>query len=897
MSVRSLIALFPLALLGATAAAAPVGADAAGAAGPSAHQPPSLRVDDRARPVRYRVRVNVQPDQPTFSAAIDIDLKLQRATDLLWLNATELQVKQAVFTVGGEKIPARVVAGNNEFVGFAVVKPIAAGPATLHIDYSGPISRRDDRGIFAQKEGDRWYAITQFESIFARRAFPCFDQPDMKTPWQVTLEVPEKLATLSNTRITGTKSEHPGMKTVAFAETAPLPSYLVAFAVGPYDIVEAGRAGLKQTPIRVAVPTGRAGDATWAAKVSGELLGLLEQYFGMPFPFDKLDNVSIPITSTFGAMENVGMVTYANSILVAKRADEGLRFQRGYAETAAHEYAHQWFGDLVTTAWWDDIWLNESFATWMENKIIDAWRPNWFNHTGTVERREQALRADALVSARRIRQPIATIDDIYNAFDSGITYAKGSVVLAMFERFVGPETFQRGVRAYLKAHANGNATVDDFVGAISSAAGRDIAPAFKSFLDQPGAPLVAVKLQCAAGQAPALALTQQRFLPVGSKGSTNQRWQIPLCARWVAGGKSGRTCGIVSDAQATLPLTEATSCPTWLLANDGGAGYFRSNYGGDVLAKLLGEAGRKLLDLPETIGLLDDVSALTQAGRMPMADALGMTPWLSKDPRRQVAEQSIQWASRLHGHLVPPSLRPQYARYIQKVYGERARTLGWTPHSGEDEDTRLLRPELVGLVADEGEDPTLRAQAKELALRWLADRKAIDADVADVVLHVAARAGDRALFDRYLAEAKHSSERRDRRRLLSALAAFPGAALNQAALDVVASEDFDARETMGILIGIGREPAARELGWKFLQSHFDLMLKRLSPELMGESPRMVSDFCDEQHGHAIASFFHDRLPQLPGGPRNLDQALERIQLCGALVGAQQASVTSFLKSY
>ncbi|HEX4461500.1 MAG TPA: M1 family peptidase, partial [Polyangia bacterium] len=285
MFVRSCVALLSLALVGASAAAAPVGATGGGGATAAAvPQAPALRVDDRARPVRYRVRANVQPDQATFSGTIDIDIDFKRATDLLWLNATELQIKEAVFTAGGAKIPARVVAGNQEFVGLQVVKPIAAGPATLHIEYGGPISRRDDRGIFAQKEGDRWYAITQFESIFARRAWPCFDQPDMKTPWQLTLEVPEKLATISNTRIVSTKSEHPGMKTVTFAETAPLPSYLVAFAVGPYDIVAAGRAGQKQTPLRVVVPFGRGGDARWAAKVSGDLLGLLEKYFGIPFP-------------------------------------------------------------------------------------------------------------------------------------------------------------------------------------------------------------------------------------------------------------------------------------------------------------------------------------------------------------------------------------------------------------------------------------------------------------------------------------------------------------------------------------------------------------------------------------------------------------------------------------
>ncbi|HWE27573.1 MAG TPA: M1 family metallopeptidase, partial [Polyangia bacterium] len=541
--------------------------------------------------------------------------------------------------------------------------------------------------------------------MFARRAWPCFDQPDMKTPWQLTLEVPEKLATISNTRIVSTKSEHPGMKTVTFAETAPLPSYLVAFAVGPYDIVAAGRAGQKQTPLRVVVPFGRGGDARWAAKVSGDLLGLLEKYFGIPFPFDKLDNVSIPITSTFGAMENAGMVTFALNILVAKPTSQSLRFERGFSETAAHEYAHQWFGDLVTTAWWDDIWLNESFASWMEAKIIDEWKPEWTHHTGYVDARARALGEDTLMTARQVRQPIVSNDDIYNAFDA-ITYEKGESVLAMFEHFVGADKFRAGIRHYLTAHANGNATADDFIAAIAGAASRpEVTPAFKTFLDQPGAPMVDVSLACSAGKPARLHVKQQRFLPVGSKGSPNQTWHIPMCVRWQGSdGKAQRSCTLVTTREADIPLGMQPGCPTWLLANDGEVGYYRAAYGSDVLPKLLGPDGRKLLDLPETVGLLDDLHALVSAGRVPLGDVLAMAPSLATDERRHVQRFVIGVLAGLREHLVPTALHPNYVRVIDKIYGGRAHALGWAAKPSDDEDTRLLRPGLVGLVADEGED-------------------------------------------------------------------------------------------------------------------------------------------------------------------------------------------------
>ncbi|HEY1587093.1 MAG TPA: M1 family metallopeptidase, partial [Polyangia bacterium] len=627
---------------------------------------------------------------------------------------------------GGATIPARVIAGNDDFVGFAAGKQLPPGAAKLHVEWKGPISRKEDRGIFGQKEGDRWYAITQFEAIFARRAFPCFDEPNVKVPWQLTLEVPKALAAISNTAVVEEKAEHPGMKTLTFAQTAPLPSYLVAFAVGPYELVDAGTAGQKKTPMRVAAPFGRGKDAAYAAKNSPTFVKLLEDYFGIPFPYDKLDNVAIPITSTFGAMENAGMVTYALNILIAKPTAESLRFEREFAETAAHEFAHQWFGDLVTTAWWNDIWLNESFASWMEAKIIDQWKPEWTHHTGYVEARAEALGSDTLMTARQVRQPIVSNDDIYNAFDA-ITYQKGESVLAMFEHFVGPEKFRAGVRHYLTKHANANATADDFIAAIANTAARpEVTPAFKTFLDQAGAPMVDVTLACNAGRAPSLHVKQQRFLPVGSKGSPDQMWQIPMCVRWIGSdGKPQHSCTLVTKREQDLTLGTQASCPTWLLANDGEVGYYRAAYPADLLQKLLGPEGRKQLDLPETVGLLDDVGALTDAGRLPLGDELALTPSLATDDRRQVQHFVIGALAGLHDRYVSDADRPSYARLINKLYADKAHALGWTPKAGEDEDTRLLRGSLVALVADEGQDKALAAEAHTLALKWLADRKTV----------------------------------------------------------------------------------------------------------------------------------------------------------------------------
>ena len=865
-----------------------------------AHTPPTLRLDDRARPLRYAARLTVTPSLPTFQAAIDIDLTIARPTDLLWLDATELTVDKAAFTVGGATVAARVVPGGEDFLGFAAARPLPAGPARLHIEYHGALSRKDDRGLFAQREGDRWYAMTQFEAIFARRVFPCFDEPGIKVPWQLTLEVPRGLTAISNTPVVGESAAGAGYKTVRFAVTPPLSSYLVSFAVGPYAIVDGGQAGGKRTPVRIVTPFGRAADAAWAASISGTLLELVERYFGIPFPFDKLDHVAIPLTSTFGAMENVGMITYAQGIIIAKPTNRSLHFDREYALTAAHEIAHQWFGDLVTTAWWDDLWLNESFASWMEAKIIDGWKPEWTHHTKYVEARAEALAADALLSARQIRQPIRSNDDIYDAFDA-ITYQKGESVLAMFERFVGVDTFQSGIRHYLGAHANGTATADDFVGAISAAAGRDVAPAFKSFLDQAGAPLVDVALACAAGKPPTLKVTQRRFLPVGSKGSPDQTWQIPMCLRWTldgdGDGKAQRSCTLVTAREQSIALGEKAGCPTWLLANEAEVGYYRAAYEPRLWRALLGPEGRQRLDLPETVGVLDDLQALVQAGRVPLGDALALTPSLAADGRRLVAEEVIELVASLHAHLVPADARPSYRRYIGKLFGARARALGWLPKAGEDEDTRLLRPSLLALVTDEGEEPALAREARALALAWIADRKTLSPDVAATVLRSAARAGDRALFDAYHAEARRASDRHDRELLLHAMGSFRDPAVARAALALVGSNEFDVRETLSILYGLSQEAATRQLGWDYLKGHFDQLTKRLSAEVLAAAPRYAVSFCDEPHQRDMEQFFRDRSPKLPGGPRQLAQAVEESEICRAYVGAQRGGVIAFLQQW
>ncbi len=856
--------------------------------------PPALRLDPAlAVPIRTAVDITVIPEDDTFEGAVTLDIDIKKPTTVLWLNAAELEVHSGRLTSAGRTWDATVLSGGNDFVGFQFAETAPKGRAKLAVTYKGVYEKTDTTGFFKQQDDGNWYVYSQMEPTDARRAFPCFDEPNFKTPWQVTLHVKKENVAVSNMPVASETQEANGMKAVAFRETPPLPSYLIAIGVGPFDVVDAGTAGMKRTPLRILAPKGRTADTAYAVSVTGEILSRLETYFGIPYPYDKLDSLAIPQTVGFGAMENVGLITYVDRLLLIKPDQATEEQRRSYAGVAAHEIAHQWFGDLVTMQWWDDIWLNEGFATWMANRTLEDWKPEWGSDLSKVERRANVMGTDRLISARRVRQPIENEGDIRTAFD-GITYQKGGSLLAMYEEWMGREAFRKGIRHYLEAHANGNATSSDFLAALAAEGGKEIAPSFASFLDQPGAPVLSVELACEAGKTPALRLAQKRFLPLGSAGaSAPQTWQIPVRVRYSAGGKEAHTRSFFTGAQGEVLLTGASGCPDWVQANDSGLGYYLVAYKGDLLAKLL-HGGAPQLDTAERVGLLGDARLLTSSGDLAMGDLLSVLPPFAQSPQRQIVEATIEIVERMR-EMVPAEGRPRYAALVQRLFGERAHQLGWTPQTGDDADTKLLRPAIVGLVADEGEDAALRGEAAKLAEAWLADRKSVDPAIVGTALAVAARSGGPELFDRFLAAAKQTTDRTDRRRLLSALGRFREPALVDRALGLVISGDFDIRESQSLLQGVNAEPAGRERGFAWLQQNFEVFTKLIPRQMLGRTPFFAASFCDDQHRAEVESFFKQRnIDQYDGGTRTLAQTLESIHLCSAYRAVQAPSVEKYL---
>jgi alanyl aminopeptidase len=855
---------------------------------------PTLRLPDGVKPTGYAVHITGDPNADHLSGAIDIQLNVSTSTKVVWLNAKGPVIDKAVLTVGGtggKDETGTPRQSGTDFVGIFFDAAIPAGAAKLHLEYHAPVPEEDSRGAFREKENGDYYLFTQFESTDARRAFPCFDEPSFKVPWQLTLDVPKGEVAASNTNIVSTKDGSDGTSTVTFAATRPLPSYLVAWTVGPFDVVDAGKVGSQPTPVRILAIKGRGAQAAFTKANAGPILVLLESYFGMPYPYPKLDFVDVP--RFFGAMENAGLITCAEGELLSPPDRPDINFQRGWGGTIPHEMAHQWFGDLVTTSWWNDIWLNEAFATWMDTLVVDEWQPDWHVRMN-MDRRSGAMRQDSLVSARSIRQPIESLDDIENAFD-GITYEKGAAVLRMFELWEGADTFRDGVRRYMKAHADGNATTDDFLAAQSEAAGKDVATPFSTFLDKPGLPLVQVALTCPASGSPVVHLAQRRFLPPGSKGSTDQTWQIPVCMRWGA-GDANRSCTLLSTAQADVTLS-SKSCPAWLEANDGQAGYYRTLYQGDLL-KNLAAAGAALQPI-DRAGLLLDLSPLIDTADLSPKDAIAISQAFIADPDPLVASESVSPAFHLAElGLISDDQQPSYQRMMVKLFGSRAEALGLKPAAGESENQLELRMTMLGAALVIGEDPTLLPAAEKLGTGWIDDHSSVAPELADLLLNVAAAHGDKALFDKIHSAAKAADDEEDRDRLYGSLFSFRDPHLFGQALALLTSGELPAGLTGRLVFGTIGDYRTRAQGWAFLKANFDQLHAGLPTDFSSYLLALGGSLdCTDQNRADYVSFFGDRAKTFPGGPRVYQNTLEGMDLCLARKKLIQSPVNDLLKQY
>lgn len=888
----------------------------AGSAGDDA-RPAQGRLFDTVVPLAYDLEVEIDPGQDHYRGRVAIDVRMDAPTRAIWLHAEELVIEAAHLRVQGRGGSADAVRPleilGSGALGLDLGRVAPPGRATLEIAFRGALGKRV--GVFRQTVGDDAYVFTDFEPLDARRGFPCFDEPRFKTPWTISLVVPGDMHGLSNMPEASAEALPDGRRRLRFVPTRPLPSYLVAFAVGPFDIVEGPS---DPVPIRVAAPRGMGAWAREALATAPALLRIVRDYFGTPVPYPKIDFVSVP--SFDGAMENPGLITVASRILLIEPDDgpddgparpdrpaledrSSIPARRLLALVCAHELAHLWFGDLVTLTDWRDLWLNEGLATWLADKALQAWRPERMPHVEQVVAKLDAMDLDDEPDARAMRQPVRTREEIRAAFDA-ITYKKGGALMAMFEGWLSEAVFRRAMRAYVAAHADGNATAEDLMAALEAASGQDLRGALASFLEQPGVPLLRAALDCASEQ-PSVLLAQERYLadaPAGAPGSFagapgtshQPRWQIPVCLRYDAGeGMSRRTCVLLREQRMRVALP-VEGCPAWVLPNAGAGGYYRYHLPADQLLAL----AQAPLSAREATELAHDLRALVWRGDVAVADVLRAVQHLARHPGRHVTTSIIGLLEDVAEHLLAPGQSRPFQAYVRQLYRARARALGFAGAPGEGEEAALLRPAVVGFVGRHGRDPWVARAARQLTDRWLRSDRGIAPGMMAETVSLAAASGGATLFDRMEQAMLQALGARDQARvlvLLAGLGSFSAPDLVERALALALSGPLAIEQRYALLARVLGRADVLPRALAFLAANGHTLPGGDVRQLLLLAPLFEAPLCSEDaldQARALAESVTVR-PELRA--RALDEAGRAARACARFHAAQADGAAGFLR--
>ena len=855
-----------------------------------ADAPPTGRLPDTATPLSYALKLTVDPRTARFSGQVRIHVKLTTALDHLWLHASDIEVAKAsvldaAHHAHAAKLTVRDPSGVAE-VDFGTQLP--AQEIDLIIDYSAAFNEKL-QGLYKVSVGADAYVVTQMEPTSARYAFPSFDEPRFKTPFDVTLTVPkDQVAVANTTPIKELASSDGHWKTLSFATTKPLPTYLIAVAVGPWDVLDGptippNSVRKQPVPLRGIGPRGTGPEFKWILDQTPMIVKYYEEYTAQPYPFDKLDLLGAPDFGA-GAMENAGLIVFRDALLRINANSSASTYRTAF-NVNAHEIAHQWFGDLVTVPWWNDIWLNEAFATWAQGKATVDLEPTYSGDLARLESTLGAMRSDSLLSARRIRQPITNFGDIQTAFD-GITYQKGAAVLRMFEEWLGEDTYRAAMREYLASHAFGSGSADDLIATIAKVSGKGepLANAMHSLLDQPGLPLIHAALNCANGKG-TLTLRQSRFLPYGVIDPGHPQWSLPVCAKFVRGEKSTTQCFLLDGPQREFPVKGG--CAAYL-PNANASGYYRFATPAANLAAL----GHDLqaLNAPEQLIYADAVSSTFIQGESTPGDVLDAMPRLAESPLPQVATSLFERFAWIRQYSGTAATRPALDAYGAKLYAARAEGLGLRRRPGDTDATTQLRVRLVDFLAFTTRDPATRAALNTQGRLGLGladargvDLSRIDPDIRGAALKVAVQDSGEPAFKAVLGELAINHQTRERYDLLAALGATHDPVLGEQARDFGVTPAVAVGELRYLYLGNVGEPENVDAFWRWLATHYDALAARLPDQFQGYAISWAAvNRCSPPQAEELSAFFTPRLPHIIGGDRALAQALESISQCSAL---------------
>ena len=839
------------------------------------------RLPRTAVPSRYDIRLEPDLTTLTFRGQQTVALEVTESISELVLNAIELAIDSASLENDrGETIRATATMEEaTERCRLALASPAARGRWRLRLAFRGTLNdklRGFYRSVYKDPSGvSRTMAATQFEATDARRAFPCWDEPSFKAVFTVTLAIDPALTAVSNTSIVAETLEN-GRKVVKFADSIVMSTYLVAFVVGELEHTEPTHVG--RAPLSVWCVPGKKRLAKFGQEIGAASLAFFEDYYGLPYAGDKLDLLAIPDFAA-GAMENFGAITFRETaLLVDETAASHAELER-VADVVAHENAHMWFGDLVTMTWWNGIWLNEAFATFMEMLAVDAWKPEWQRWSTFGVSRAAALSLDGLHSTRPIEFPVTSPRDADAMFDV-LTYEKGASVLRMLEQYLGAVTFREGVRDYLRTHRFANADTGDLWAALGRSAQQPIPAVMDGWIFRPGYPVVTVSRD----QGGHLVLAQQRFnylrepLPPAT-AEPEQPWQVPVQLRVYAGGQPVEERVLLSEREARLRAGAGAEA---IVVNAGGHGFYRVRYAPDLLDALL----KRLETLApiERFNLVNDAWALAVAGLMPLTAYLDLTARFRGERDRNV------WS------VLTASL---YALNRVVEPGDRAMptftALGWTPRAGEDELTRQLRGDLVRALGVLGNDPGVQARAAELYRAHVADPGAVDPNVLPALIAVLAYAGDAARYDEFLRRFRAATTPQEEQRYLYALAGFHDPALARQTLERLINGEVRTQDAPFVARGMLMSVDTREIAWEFVKAHWDTMDRLYPKHGMRRLAEGVTGLATPELEADVRRFFDARKPQFGG--KVLAQYLEQLHVAVTLRRREGAALSGYLAKF
>jgi len=832
------------------------------------------RLPRTAVPRRYDVVLEPDLAAATFTGEVNIAIAVAEAVDELVLNANDLEIDSATVT-GEESITAETrLDPETERLFLSLGRTIDPGEYTVRVAFRGVLNDKlvgFYRSTFTDESGaTRVIATTQMESTDCRRAFPCWDEPDFKAVFGVTLVVPEDLFAVSNGPEIERTPADGGRVRIRYGDTMPMSTYLVAFVVGP--LVATDPVDVNGTPVRLVHVPGKENLTAFGIDIGTFALRWFEDYYGIKYPGDKVDHVGLP-DFAFGAMENLGCITYRESVLLVDPNSATQGEEETVADVVAHELAHMWFGDLVTMKWWNGIWLNEAFATYMGTSACDAFRPEWKRWVTFGLERSAALDTDALVTTRPIEYEVKSPADADGMFDV-LTYEKGGSLLRMLDQYLGDYRFRDGVRHYLTKHSYGNTETSDLWDAIEESTGEPVRRIMDSWIWQGGYPLVSTRL---TDDRASVVLSQRRFLldPNAELSREDQLWAIPAHIRQTAGERSEETKVLLDGESITVPLLDRDAL---VLVNAGGNGFFRVSYEPALFDRFSGHALAGLSTI-ERYSLVDDTWAAVVSGAVPATAFLDLARRFADEPEVGV------WRALLVGlrgisRVLEGEPLEQFRAYVRALVAPALTRLGWERRPDDDDLTNELRATLIGALGALGQDPDAQSKARQIHERALADPSSVDPSVLAAAIGVLAASGNKDDYEAFVERYQKAETPQEMLRYLYALSEFDSAELMKRTVELCFS---DAVRTQNAPYVLGRALMNRNHGdvaWMAVRERWDEALAKFPSNSIVRMAAGVRELNRPEQAADVQAFFAEHPIEV--GAKTLEQILERQRVNVAL---------------